>query len=90
MGDHSVLEVLTKVSQSVPYTLRHEKTSDALGELRSARILLDGPVWTLRSLVAKACSALPSGWQATQLPGRVILYREQEGDYPRAEVIARS
>jgi hypothetical protein len=90
-GEAVALEVLAQVAPMLPYTLRHERSEEALSELRSGIVHLpSGDVPTLRSVIAAICEALPEGWQATRLPGRVIMYREQVDDYPGGEIIARS
>lgn len=88
-GSISALDALARLATNVPYTLRHERNAQALAQLRAAM-----PVFaeerTLREVFNSTCASLPPGWQATRLPGRVILYRETVDDYPGAEVIARS
>jgi hypothetical protein len=51
-------------------------------------VLQDGPT-TARELLTSILQALPDGWQATALAGRIILYKEHV-DYPSGTVIARS
>lgn len=44
---------------------------------------------TARNIVRSIISALPAGWQATLLPGRIIIYPENR-EYSAGSVIARS
>lgn len=89
-GQLTALEALTALMPNVPYTLRHERTDDAMVELGSSQVTLPERNVTLRSAVEAVCAALSPGWQATKLPARVIMYREQKNDYPGGEIIAHS
>jgi|TARA_R100000049_G_C1955160_1_gene108181 hypothetical protein len=86
----SALGALSTLSAAVPYTIRHEKTADALVELKNAKPQPPQGPTSVRRAVSEICSSLPSGWQATRLSGRVIIYREAKDDYPGGEIIARS
>lgn len=86
----TVLRVLTILSQAVPYTIRHEKTAEALAELNAAFPTPFSGDTTARNVISQVCRVLPPGWQATRLSGRVIMYREAVDDYPGSEIIARS
>lgn len=88
-GQTSALDVLTRLMPRVPYTLRNERSDEAMAELAAAHLDLPGNL-TLRAAIQAVCAALPAGWQATKLPARVIMYRETIDDYPGAEIIARS
>ncbi|WP_158704464.1 hypothetical protein [Rhizobium sp. NXC24] len=44
---------------------------------------------TTREVISAVLSVLPAGWQATALPGRIIMYREHR-DYSAGVVIGRS
>jgi hypothetical protein len=89
-GNSTAFRVLTILSQTVPYTIRHEKTDDALAELNATYLRSMNGETTAREVISRVCAVLPAGWQATRLSGRVIMYRETEEHYPRGEVIARS
>ena len=86
----SAAEALAALMPGVPYTVRHEKTEASLAELQSAKVAWPEEVRTLRSVMVSICASLSNGWQATRLPGRVILYKEEVDDYPGGEIIARS
>ena len=84
---------LSRLKDALPYTFRYQGNGgrnrkphdDFEGTVLSP---LGGPL-TPRSAIRHVVQALPSGWQATALPGYIILYKE-EREYPQAEVIAVS
>ena len=86
----TALDVMRRLAASVPYTVRHERTRNAVEELGTATVESMGANPTLRSVIEATVDRLPAGWQATRLSGRVILYRERVDDYPGGEIIARS
>ncbi len=86
----SAQALLTAISSRLPYTLRFEKTAVATTQLAEALIDCPAGVNTMRQVMTRVVEALPIGWQATRLSGRVILYRERDDDYPRGEIIART
>ncbi len=66
---------LDALKQRIPYLLRH-------GGLPADRAMPQvSGVATVRGLLNAAMGALPSGFQATVLHGRVVIYQEQR-DYP--------
>ena len=85
-------DLFNRLRGAVPYGLRAEKRTgnprklhrDLDAEVRS----VEGDI-TARHIVRAIVGALPPGWQATLLPGRVILYREQR-TYSAGTVIASS
>lgn len=83
---------LARVKNAVPYTFRFELETGrrrAHPELAAASVpTMAGPI-TMRSFLTAVAAALPAGWQATSLPGRVILYKESR-QYPHGSIIARS
>jgi hypothetical protein len=89
-GPVSTLNFLARVAGLLPYTLRHEKTPAALDLLRRTLLTLPAATITMRDLMILVIGALPPGWQATKLSGRVILYKERQDHYPGGQVIARS
>lgn len=92
-AEETAASALARLKEALPYTFRYQgsggrnrKPHDEFDKtLLSA---LSGPL-TPRSAIRHVVTALPSGWQATALPGYIILYKE-ERDYPQAEVIAVS
>lgn len=89
-NDHAALDVIGRLAAEVPFTIRHEKVSEALDHLTGSSNITLPTLVTVRSVLTNICASLPSGWQATRLSGRVIFYREDVENYPGAEVIARS
>lgn len=85
----SAAGLLDRLSSAVPFTLRYEKTSSGLEQLRTPMMAVSAGM-TVRQIIESLCARLAPGWQATRLPGRVILYREQVDTYPGGEVICRS
>ncbi len=82
-----------RLKNELPYVFRYQ---NAGGRSRKAHpdfettilAALSGPT-TARQAVSHIVSSLPSGWQATGLPGYVIAYKEHVV-YPKSEVIVRS
>jgi len=81
--------VLAALLREIPYIVRAQiqgskPHQDLLSEV--------GPipdVTTAREVIKLVVNSLPTGWQATLLPGRVILYREDK-EYSAGSIIARS
>jgi hypothetical protein len=84
---------LVALRRSVPYTLRFEAASRGSRrghpDLDAANITLLPAQFTTRDLLEQIIKSLPTGWQGTLLPGRVILYKEQR-EYAFGELIGRS
>jgi hypothetical protein len=92
-AEETAASALARLKDALPYTFRYQgsggrnrKPHDDFD--RTILSALSGPL-TPRSAIRHVVAALPSGWQATALPGYTILYKE-ERDYPQAEVIAIS
>ena len=90
----SAASALARLKEALPYTLRYQgrggKSRKPHADLETVKLEpLIGPV-SARSALRHVVSALPAGWQATALPGYLILYKEAPREYPRAEVIAVS
>jgi hypothetical protein len=88
-GLYPVKTYLRAVKSSLPFNLRFDTRSarskedyrDSMAEVPPAEL-------TVRDLIRLAMDALPEGWQATALPGYVILYRE-DTIYASARVLWR-
>jgi hypothetical protein len=90
----SAAAILAALKTALPYVLRYENAGanprQAHPELEAARVTLPAGVpLTTRGVISAVVGQLPPGWQATKLPGLVILYKENEA-YPFGSVIARS
>ena len=80
----TISEGLDSLKSMLPYIFRFEKTSELdqeIGKNISAK--------TMRDAIVQIIGLLPTGWQATRLPGYVIMYRENR-DYLDGEPIAAS
>lgn len=93
-GGVPAARVLDALRVELPYTLRAE--GDGSRGRKPHPDLTDNIVppfaikpATTREVIAAVLSMLPSGWQATALPGRIIMYRETR-DYSAGVVIGRS
>jgi hypothetical protein len=87
----SVGVALFKLKDAVPYTFRFETTGRRTAHEDLTNAVLDQlpePL-TMRTVLQAILGVVPPGWQATALPGRVILYKETR-DYAHGEVIGKS
>jgi hypothetical protein len=97
-GEFSAFDALIALSRKLPYTLRFERvTTQARGasareaeeELRATRVTVpEGPM-SVRDAFLGIVRQLPSGWQATALRGRLLLYRE-DAEYDHGDVLLRT
>jgi hypothetical protein len=72
----ALAELLERVNALAPYTVRREKKdTSALQVLQEIVITID-TVTTVGRVIERTVRALPEGWQATVLPGALILYPE--------------
>ncbi|WP_430791281.1 GIY-YIG nuclease family protein [Actinoplanes sp. G11-F43] len=71
----SVADLLLRLKHDLPYLLRYDNKANQ-AELKRTRVELPAAELTARDAFASIVAALPSGWQATALPGYVILYKE--------------
>lgn len=88
----SAASILMALRAALPYTLRFEGESARRPHLELvSSVVRELPVkpWTTRTLILAVLSVLPSGWQATVLAGRIILYREDKA-YAFGTIIGRS
>jgi len=73
----SAADLLERLKRDLPYLLRYDTTTTGRAELKRARVELPDTELTTRDALIAVIAALPPGWQATALPGYVILYKEQ-------------
>jgi Uri superfamily endonuclease len=75
---YKALELLQLLRSNLPYTFRFQDDSDVIEELEQTEVRI-GPHTpkTAAELVRLVASRLPGAWQATVLPGRLLLYRER-------------
>jgi len=89
----TAFNVLAELRKSLPYTLRFESASRGSRrghpDLESTTVSISETNSTTRAILANVFGTLPGGWQATLLPGRVIVYKERR-EYTFGEIIVRS
>jgi hypothetical protein len=84
-------QIVKSLKAALPYTFRYESRPGGRKlhpDFEAAQVTLSAGPHTVRTLVEAVIQALPTGWQATALPSRVILYRETT-EYVYGTVIAR-
>lgn len=93
-GGVSAAQILDALRRELPFTLRAE--GDGGRARRPHPDLVNSIVppfvttpLTTRDVLVTVLAALPAGWQATALPGRIILYREHR-EYSAGVVVGRS
>ncbi len=84
-GDQSVGDALRATKSAVPYLIRFQDHA----ELQARMEVPDDHTSTMRSILKAAVAALPKGWQATVLHGRVVLYQEHRDYDYMVEAIRR-
>jgi hypothetical protein len=86
-------QVLQELRNILPYPFRIETVSSRSRsfhpELGAVQIDLPSPPLTTRKVIQTVLAALPPGWQATALAGRLIMYREHR-DYIHGQLVGRS
>lgn len=83
-----VSKFLSTVKSNLPFNLRFERSSRSKQDYRDSTVEIPSGELTVRELIRLAIEALPGGWQATALPGYLILYHEVEV-YESANVLWR-
>jgi hypothetical protein len=69
-------EVLNAAKMQLPYLLRFDSTEAARKTYSGSRVTFQAGEIPTRTLIRHVVGALPIGWQATALPGYLILYPE--------------
>jgi hypothetical protein len=82
---------LLRLKDALPYTFRYQGkgggSRNPHPDFETTRLpALTGPT-TPRAAIEYIVGLLPNGWQATALPGYIILYKEDRA-YPNSEIIA--
>lgn len=81
----SAWDLLHVFKKTLPYLLRFQRVTkrfhsdadrDAENELKHTRISVPSAGMSAKDLLREIAMQLPDGWQATQFPGRLILYKE--------------
>lgn len=79
-------DVLSSLKRTLPYVFRFQEHDD----LKASVSDFHSPIFdTARRILLDVLAKLPEGWQATQLPSHIILYKE-DAHYSEGIVIARS
>lgn len=93
--DYVAWDLLEAIKRGLPYLLRFHRVTRkfrsaiderAEHELKQTTIAVPRPNMTANDLLIEVARQLPAGWQATQFPGRLILYKEQT-DYRHGQRI---
>ena len=71
LGSRKIKEVLVELKNRLPYLLRYERSPT---DHETLVTIQQGT--TVRQILVALIQALPSGWQATVFPARLILYKE--------------
>lgn len=79
----SVSATLAALKKTLPFTLRYETSAQGKSITNASDVTIPSTATTCRQVIKEILRALPTGWQATALPGYVILYRE-EAEYQSA------
>ncbi len=86
--------VLAALKESLPYVFRFEldgRSRRPHPDLANAQVALTNGQQTVRAVLESVLATLPPGWQATALPSRVIIYREDYTyELEGGRIIARS
>lgn len=93
-GDLPAAQVLDALRGELPYTLRAEGDGGRGRKPHPDLVNTIVPAFsakpvTTREVLLAVLNALPPGWQATALPGRIIMYREVS-EYSAGVLIGRS
>jgi predicted Rdx family selenoprotein len=85
-GEHVAWDLLEAFKKDLPYLLRFHKVTrkfksqadhQAVKELKETRVSVPSENMSAKDLLVTIAKQLPVGWQATQFPGRLILYKER-------------
>ncbi len=85
-GEQSAASILSAMKRQLPYVLRYDTTGQNCDELETSLITIDQRRITAGEALRLVARGLPTGWQATLLPGRMLLYHETRS-YPTGEIM---
>lgn len=86
-GEYAATEMLRLFKRGLPYLLRFQKDGNATQLLQRATIRVATGNVTARVIFREITRQLPGAWQATILPGRMLLYAEDTATYPLGEIV---
>jgi hypothetical protein len=92
-GIHDLLNIILRLKRGLPYLFRYDTQGRNFTrghpDMEAGTVQIsDGPITTRNALIG-ILAALPIGWQATILPNRVILYKEEKAYREQIEVLRR-
>lgn len=82
----TVGEVFAGLKSTLPYLFRYERLPKNIADISMS---VAGEHLTARAIIESVLEVLPTGWQATDLHSRLILYKEAK-DYEHGQVVGRS
>ena len=85
----TVKEALKLLKSELPFLLRFEGQKPNVADLESTVLTTDISGLSVSDTLKALIALLPAGWQATHLPGYIILYKEVQS-YNHGKIIARS
>lgn len=85
-GTRSAAALLSEIKSKLPYLLRYQDDEHARETLQSVSVTIPRSDMTAGELLVAVARQLPDGWQATILPGRMLLYREH-APYAHGDVV---
>ncbi|MFI9008506.1 GIY-YIG nuclease family protein [Actinosynnema sp. NPDC053489] len=87
VGAQQVRALLSRAKKNLPYLFRYETKGHLRRDL-DANVTVPSSTLPFIDVIRLALAALPEGWQATALPGYMILYKESV-DYRSASAFWR-
>jgi hypothetical protein len=85
--------ILKELRRKLPYIVRYEgggrNNPGAHPDLQNTIVTLPEGNLTARRVIQSVLQELPTGWQATDLRSRIILYKESR-DYAQGDILGRS
>jgi len=85
----TVKDALKLLKSELPFLLRFQGLRAKKSELNDAILPNDIVGLSVEDTLKSLINLLPKGWQATHLPGYIILYKENR-DYAHGQIIAKS
>lgn len=85
-GDYDCLDFMKKLKAALPFNFRYQKKGAGVGDYKGVTIRVPANAMDAASLFKLLVGALPPEWQATVLPGYVILYKNSR-PYPQGTVL---
>jgi len=81
-----IRELLSELKKGLPYVFRYQALPS---DVANTELALPSGLLTTRIVLTSVVDNMPTGWQATDMYARLILYRETK-DYEHGAVIRRS